>query len=124
MSTQIGQATTQAAMEVESSASTASSSTSILSRAGFHTTEIEPDRIARSLPKKSPNAEPKAINLLAVYDVVKRPADYILEGVRPLVEIASRRPVAISFDPSVLKRPLDRAWGDLKGVTAVVISTI
>jgi hypothetical protein len=59
-----------------------------------------------------------------MYGVFRRPVVYILEGVRPLVDAASQRPVAISLRPSVLAQSLDRAWFVFKGVTAIVIASI
>jgi hypothetical protein len=53
-----------------------------------------------------------------------RPMGYFLEGFESVATITHRRLMALSYDPNAIKRPLDRAWRDFKGVTAIAIASI
>lgn len=120
MTTRSDQALKQAAMQVESFGLILSSSTSELPWPNFQTPKTEPEPRHRPFAMRLSNEDRKS----TMYDVLKRPVEYILEGVRPPVGVASQRPTALSFEPSVLKISLDKAWIDLKGVTAIMIASI
>lgn len=82
------------------------------------------DRIASTPPKVPPDGERKPLFVTLVQEVVAHPLEQFLTSMESMTKVVSHRPVALSFDPTAIRRPLDRAWRDLKGVTAIAIASI
>jgi hypothetical protein len=53
-----------------------------------------------------------------------QPIGQFLEGFESVATVTHQRLMALSYDPNAIKRPLDRAWRDFKGVTAIAIASI
>jgi hypothetical protein len=89
----------------------------------FRTLNTGTERIADSRPKIPPDIE-RSRGIRVPQDVSVRQIGQLLEEFESLATIAHRRLVALSYDSTVIKGPLDRAWRDFKGVTAVAIASM
>jgi hypothetical protein len=83
----------------------------------FRMLNIGDKRIAGTRQKEPPDESSPVV--MAV-----RPMVQFLEGFESIAAVTHQRLMALSYDPNAIKRPLDRAWRDFKGVTAIAIASI
>jgi hypothetical protein len=75
-------------------------------------------RRAGPRPKVPPDAERSPVVMSVP------PMGQFFEGFGSMATITHQRLMALSYDPNAIKRPLNRAWRDFKGVSAVAIASM
>jgi hypothetical protein len=100
-----------------------STATSDRAQADFRLLNTGTERKADVRPKIPPDIE-RTRGRWVPQDVSVRQVGQFLGEVESLAILAHQRLVTMSYDPTVIRRPLDRAWRDFKGVTAVAIASM
>lgn len=90
----------------------------------FRLTTTDEDRIAGPPFKVPPDPERYSFLGLQVQDVTVQPLEHFLAGVLSIATIANQKLAPPSYNPVVIRAPLNRAWRDFKGVIAITIASI
>jgi hypothetical protein len=90
----------------------------------FHMALTDGTRIAGPIPKVPPDGEEGTVVMSLVQNVIVLPTEHFLGGVKSVAVAINKKLVAQCLDTVIIRQPLGRFWRDLKGVTAVVISSL
>lgn len=89
----------------------------------FRMANTDGGRVAGQIPKVPPDEERRSAIVSLVQEVV-RPVEQLVESISSLAIVANKRAVVQTLDAFAIRQPLDRAWRDFKGFTAVIVASV
>jgi hypothetical protein len=82
-------------------------------------------RIAGTPPKVPPDGGTTTVLSSMVHDIIVQPFEQLSGDVQSMAIVMQQKMVTVcQHQIAIMRNPLDRAWTDFKGVTAIAIASV